>query len=196
MSAAYDFQIPLMSLPHALRMRDYQIPWDGPYLSADSAHIEKWKRDKSKPAIGVCWAGGARNYNAQNHEIDGRRSLKFEQIKPLLDIPGIDFVSLMAEKNADFYNEGLKSFSDTAGVIHHLDGVISVDTAVANLAGAMAKPTWVLSRFDQCWRWCKDLKKPWYPTVTVLRQTTPGDWSGPLDAIRSDLGVISRKIAA
>jgi ADP-heptose:LPS heptosyltransferase len=82
----------------------------------------------------------------------------------------------------------LLDFSDTAALIANLDLVISVDTAIAHLAGALAKPTWILNRFDACWRWLLDRSdSPWYPTARLYRQFRPGDWDGVLQQVAADL---------
>jgi ADP-heptose:LPS heptosyltransferase len=82
----------------------------------------------------------------------------------------------------------LQDFSDTAALIEHLDLVISVDTSTAHLAGAMGKPVWVLNRFDTCWRWMLERDdSPWYPTLKLYRQTTPGDWDSVVERVRDDL---------
>jgi ADP-heptose:LPS heptosyltransferase len=85
----------------------------------------------------------------------------------------------------------LTDFSDTAALIENLDLVISVDTSTAHLAGALGKPTWILNRFDACWRWLLDRQDtPWYPTVRLYRQDAPGDWSGMLERVRRDLDAL------
>jgi len=82
----------------------------------------------------------------------------------------------------------LHDFADTAALTATLDLVISVDTAVAHLAGALGKPVWLLNRFDSCWRWLADRSdSPWYPTLTQYRQTTPGDWTAPVAAMTAAL---------
>jgi ADP-heptose:LPS heptosyltransferase len=82
----------------------------------------------------------------------------------------------------------LKDLADTAALIEQLDLVISVDTAIAHLAGALGRPVWLLNRFDTCWRWFIDrTDSPWYPTMRVYRQRQPGDWEAVLEAVRADL---------
>jgi ADP-heptose:LPS heptosyltransferase len=82
----------------------------------------------------------------------------------------------------------LADFSDTAALIDNLDLVISVDTAAAHLAGALARPVWILVRFDACWRWLLDrADSPWYPTARIYRQRQPGNWANVIETVRSDL---------
>jgi ADP-heptose:LPS heptosyltransferase len=82
----------------------------------------------------------------------------------------------------------LESLADTAALIEQLDLVISVDTAIAHLAGALGKPVWLLNRFDSCWRWLISRSdSPWYPTMRVYRQRQPGDWESVVEPVRADL---------
>ena len=121
--------------------------------------------------------------------MDRRRSLRLSQFAPLAEVPGVVFVSLQKGEPAaqaktpppgmrliDWTTE-LKDFADTAALAECLDLVISVDTAVAHLAGALGKPVWVLNRFDTCWRWLVGREdSPWYPTMRLFRQPRFLDW--------------------
>ena len=117
----------------------------------------------------------------------------------ILDI-GATFVSLQKDVRADDatvldersdilrFGDQLGDFSDTAALISQLDLVISVDTSVAHLAGALGKPVWILNRFDTCWRWLLDrTDSPWYPTAKLYRQETDGDWDGVIRRVAADL---------
>jgi len=85
-------------------------------------------------------------------------------------------------------SDKLTDFAETAALIEQLDLVISVDTSTAHLAAAMGKPTWILNRYDSCWRWMMDrTDSPWYPSARLYRQSTPGDWMGVLEQVREDL---------
>ena len=87
------------------------------------------------------------------------------------------------------WTDRLRDFADTAALIEALDLVISVDTSVVHLAGALGKPVWVLNRFDACWRWLGDREdSPWYPSARLFRQTSPGDWTGLIDRVAAALG--------
>jgi hypothetical protein len=90
------------------------------------------------------------------------------------------------------YTAELADFADTAALVENLDLVISVDTSVAHLAGAMARPVWLLNRFDTCWRWLLDRQdSPWYPTLRLFRQTTPGDWTSVIADLRQALHILA-----
>ena len=132
--------------------------------------------------------------------LDARRSLHLKQLLPLAAIPGITFVSLQKDDAAaqvaelagqwaihDFSGE-LSDFAETAALVEQLDLVISVDTAVAHLAGALGKPVWLLNRWDTDWRWLLErADSPWYPTLRQFRQPRAGDWESPIDALAAAL---------
>jgi hypothetical protein len=117
-----------------------------------------------------------------------------------MDVADVQFISLqIGEPSGQMHDlpagvtmvdmtSDLHDFADTAALIANLDLVISVDTAVAHLAGALAKPVWILSRFDGCWRWLQDREdSPWYPTARIFRQARPGDWDSVVMRVRSEL---------
>jgi len=195
----FDYHLPMMSLPLHYRLKSYAIPGDGPYLHAEPHKIAEWehklKLQAGKKNLGIVWAGGKRAYNSQAHATDKRRSVPFDLIKPLLEMPDINWISLQAEHDDVLPNPGIRTFSDTAAIIHLLDGVVSVDTSVVNLAGAMGKKTWLLNRYDHCWRWGAK-KTPWYPSVIDVRQTHYGEWEPVVEKIRLMLEDECAKIAA
>jgi ADP-heptose:LPS heptosyltransferase len=127
-----------------------------------------------------------------------RRSLELAQLAPLGVIPGAVFVSLQkgeagAQTAAGLtlhdFTEELTDFADTAALVAALDLVISVDTSVVHLAGALGKPVWVLDRYDSCWRWLIGrTDSPWYPTLRLFRQPSAGDWASAITAARDALG--------
>jgi len=131
-----------------------------------------------------------------NYATDGKRSLTFEQVQTIIGLPNIEFTSLQFGSTEFAPPEGIKSFSDTAALIELLDGVVTVDTAIANLAGAMGKPVWLLNRYDTCWRWCEKLKYPWYPTVIDFRQETSGDWAPVIDRVIDSLRLSAKHAVA
>jgi hypothetical protein len=129
---------------------------------------------------------------------DQRRSIALEQFSALADVSGVSFVSLQKGPAAaqlppsdivlHDWTEQLTDFGETAALIEALDLVISVDTAVAHLAGALGRPIWLLNRFDRCWRWLLNRDdSPWYPTLRQFRQPQPGDWPSVLDGVRAEL---------
>lgn len=194
----YDFNCPLMSLPGLLGSQSFL---DTPYLFADAARIEDWRTRLAAYAgrkVGLVWAGKSRLENAELQAIDKRRSVTLKQLAPLLDVPGNSFFSLQkgtpagelpeAGLSIHDYSAQWQDFGDTAAFIANLDLVISVDTAVAHLAGALGKPVWLLNRFDSCWRWGIDrVDTPWYPLLRQFRQPRHGDWESPIAAIRQAL---------
>lgn len=185
----FDLHCPLMSLPGILGTRVETIPGNVPYLVADIADTAVWAArmpHQSGLRVGLAWAG-----NPQL-SADGRRSIPAELLAPLLDCSGIAFFSLQKGHQApagvvDLMND-VSDFADTAALIANLDLVISVDTAVAHLAGAMGKPVWLLNRHDSDWRWLRDRDdSPWYPTLRQFRQASPGDWDGVIARVEAEL---------
>lgn len=191
-----------MSLPHAVGTTRETIPATTPYLTADPADVAHWRERLAGLAglrVGLCWAGG-RSDNLSKIVVDRRRSITLDTLAPLGEISGVQFISLQKGAPAaeaarppqgmelrDF-TEDLHDFADTAALINNLDLVISVDTAVAHLAGALGTPVWVLNRFDTCFRWPRDRDdSPWYPSLRQFRQPTPGDWHSVVGRARGAL---------
>jgi len=172
----FDLQAPILSLPHLF----------GTELPGRK--------------IGLAWAGGTRPNDPDWARLDGRRSMALAQFADLAEIEGVSLVSLQKDQPAaqakgfaitDFMDE-IEDFADTAALVEALDLVISVDTAVAHLAGALGKPVWILSRYDGCWRWLEDRDDtPWYPTARLYRQKQPHDWPEVLARLRQDLADFS-----
>jgi len=199
----FDLYCPLLSLPLAFGTRLETIPANVPYIAADPGLVAQWAaklsdfagKTESKTKIGLVWAG-----NSSANAIDTRRSLRLREFAPLAAIPGIHFFSLQkGEPSAQAlhppegmtltdYSAELHGFEDTAALIANLDLVISVDTSVAHLAGAMAKPVFILSRFDGCWRWLNHRDdSPWYPTARLFHQKAPGAWDEVIVRLRQAL---------
>jgi hypothetical protein len=196
--------IPMMSLPHLLGIKHIEdIPADVPYLYGDPYRTKVW-RDWTKQLppgmlVGVCWAGMRRDSPAMA-SIDFRRSMSLDQFGPMAKIPGISWVSLQlgtpreqvkkppVGMNIGDWGDYLYDFFDTAALISALDLVITVDTSVAHMAGALGKPVWVLSRYDACWRWMMNRDdSPWYPSMRLFTQEKPHDWSAPLERMEQKL---------
>lgn len=200
---AYDCHLPLMSIPHRLGVDLATIPADGPYLHADPAAVAGWRDRLAGEAgikVGLVWAGDPRAHQRGAHLMDRRRSLPLSAFGPLFRVPGVHWISL--QKGAAVTQAGdpaffglmfdpmaeIDDFADTAALVSTLDLVVSVDTSVAHLAGALGRPVWILSRFDGCWRWLEGRDdSPWYPTARLYRQPAWGDWAPTLDAIERDL---------
>lgn len=193
-----DVHCPLLSLPAMFGTEMETIPFAAGYVAADPALAALWRgrlEAKTRPGarrVGLVWAGGARPNNPVAAAMDRRRSVPPSDLGLLGAVPGIDFVSLQlgrADQPAPDLplidlTSGIKDFADTAALVDSLDLVVSVDTSVAHLAGAMGKPVWILSRFDNCWRWFVDREdSPWYARARLFRQPRPGDWEPVLRAV-------------
>jgi Tfp pilus assembly protein PilF len=192
----FDLHCPLASLPLAFGTRIESIPANVPYLTASPESIRSQTftpGSKGDLKIGLAWSG------RPEHKNDANRSINLRSLLPLLDVKA-NFVSLQKDVRANdaavlkcrsdlvHFADELKTFSDTAGVISKLDLVISVDTSVAHLAGALAKPVWILLPFVSDWRWLLDREdSPWYPTARLFRQTAPGDWSDVISRVADEL---------
>ncbi|HWK43969.1 MAG TPA: tetratricopeptide repeat-containing glycosyltransferase family protein [Stellaceae bacterium] len=188
----FGLHCPLLSLPGVFGTTLDTIPARSPYLAAEPSLVAAWRRRVSAlPGlrVGLVWAGDPRPHATALHDVDRRRSTTLAQLAPLAEIDGISFISLQKGEAArqvppaglalhDWTDE-LGDFADTAALIETLDLVISVDTAVLHLVGALGKPVWLLNRFDTCWRWLRyRADSPWYPTLRQFRQPRPGDWGG------------------
>lgn len=198
---AFDLHCPLMSLPLACGTTLATVPNAMPYLVADPAKVQGWRERLGGQAgmrVGIVWAGNPRRHDPVAHLVDRRRSIHLRQLEALLAVPGVRFFSLQkGEAEAQIAEVGanltslaadLHDFDDTAAVMAALDLVITVDTSVAHLAGGLARPVWVLSRFDACWRWGQAGEAtPWYPTMRILRQKRYGDWSDVLAGLAGEL---------
>lgn len=188
----FDFHLPLMSLPALQGEMVVHLP----YLSADPAAIESWRRRLSGSSdlkVGLAWSGNPRPGQRSAHLLDRRRSLTPDHFSAIAGIPGVTLVSL--QKGGDGgdlplldWTRELSDFADTASLVAALDLIVSVDTSVAHLAGSLGKPVCILSRFDGCWRWLQGRDDtPWYPSARLFRQPSPGDWQAPLEALRKHI---------
>jgi len=193
-SMHFHFYVPLLSLPGVFGTRMETIPSKTPYIYPDSQKIRIWEQrlaDKKGFRIGLVWAGKAS---------DRRRSCPLIEMAPLLQVAGVVFLGLQRGEASEevtrlpdsmaFENIGelFEDFSDTAAAIEHLDLVISIDTSVAHLAGAMNKPVWVPLIKSPDWRWFMDRDdSPWYPTMRLFRQTRAGQWDRPVRQLKEAL---------
>jgi len=185
---AFDLHVPLLSLPLALGMFDpAKVPSPVPYLHADPASEEQWREltsaGEKRLKVGLAWVGSA------VHVDDRVRSVALDMLGPLAR-EDVLFYSLQLGRGSEQaakppngmelidLTSRLGDFADTAGLVSQLDLVICVDTAVAHLAGAMGKPVWVLLAYRPDFRWLLDREDtPWYPTMRLFRQQSPGDWN-------------------
>jgi tetratricopeptide (TPR) repeat protein len=207
----YDFHCPLLSLPYrlGLTLDADRLHCSTPYLSAPADRTPYWRERLSGYAglkVGLVWAGNARRRSLELRAVDLRRSIALERWAPMLAVRGCSFFSLQKDgaaaepRTADGHPQSAHAsrihdfsaewadFSDTAAFIANLDLVISVDTAVAHLAGALGKPVWLLNRYDTCWRWLLNRSdSPWYRSLRQFRQPALGEWEPVIQAATAAL---------
>jgi hypothetical protein len=203
----FDAHAPLMSLPHLLGATLAAIPASVPYLYAEPRLIRRWREERAAAAaagtlnVGVAWEG------CGDHAHDAQRWIPPAHFAPLAEIPGVRLLCLrdeagrdqiagfpgsdrvfnLAERRGAVGDEGAW-FVDTASIMTHLDLVVTGDTVLAHLAGALGVPCWVALEFAADWRWLTDrADSPWYPTLRLFRQAAPGDWAGVFRTIATQL---------
>ncbi len=203
----FDAHCPLMSLPLAFHTELSTVPARVPYLKADPAKVRHWK-ERLGPArrtrVGLVWSGGFRPEQPDLWTLNLRRNIPLAKFAGLR-VCDVEFFGLQKGQEARSeladliaarwdgptivdVGEELDDFSDTAALMENLHLVISVDTSAAHLAGALGRPVWLLNRFDSCWRWLLErTDSPWYPTLTIYRQASAGDWDGAMERVREDL---------
>ena len=184
----YDAWLDQMSLPLVFGTQLGNIPAADGYLRADPARIAAWQAAlPDGPKVGLAWAGNP------VHSNDRRRSMPADALDRILAVPGISFVSLQVGRAAGRsgladLSPRLADFAETAALIATLDLVITVDTAVAHVAGALGKPAWVMLPYAPDWRWLLGrVDTPWYSSLRLFRQPSPGDWGAVIDAVVSEL---------
>jgi ADP-heptose:LPS heptosyltransferase len=198
----FDVQCPMLTLPLVLDTGLETIPAEVPYLRPDPVLAQAWKERVAvageRLKVGIVWAGNPA------HKNDRHRSLASDFLAPLAHVPGIWLCNLQMSARAgqavnaeaqaaklgmtDWTAE-LLDFADTAALVANLDLVISVDTSIAHLAGAMGKPVWLLLPLNCDWRWLTVREdSPWYPTMRLFRQKKFGDWTGVIQRVVDRLG--------
>jgi tetratricopeptide (TPR) repeat protein len=200
---------PMLSLPLCFDTVLETIPAAIPYLKAAPGDIERWRRrfpllwlkEPGVLTIGLCWSGNPGKDSAMVAAMNARRAIPLERLGPLFAVRNTRFVSLQKDRRPDDNPAGhalidpmaeVEDFADTAALLDPLDLVITVDTAVAHLAGALGKPVWLLNRYDSCWRWLRDrTDSPWYPTLRQFRQAAPGAWDSVIEEVAA--AVVERK---
>jgi hypothetical protein len=179
----FDAHLPLLSLPRVFGTTVQTVPWGEPYLRAEAEKRERWRRElgPGRLHVGLAWAGRPQQWD------DRKRSMSLASLAPLAPAPNTVFHSLQwgeAAAQADppgmklvRYGDRIRDFADMAALVGALDLVISVDTSVAHLAGALGVPTWVLLAHAPDWRWLLEREdSPWYPATRLFRQRLDGDW--------------------
>ena len=193
----FDLQAPMMSLPGILKTTLQTIPADIPYLFAEPELVEHWREKLagvSGVRIGIHWRGRSKS---------DRRVIPLRCFADLSDVPGVRLISLQkgaselsADEKAgssivslgDDFDTVRGAFVDTAAIMMNLDLVISCDTSVVHLAGALGVPVWLVAAFVPDWRWQLERSdSPWYPTMRIFRQKSPGDWSSAFQAMNAAL---------
>ncbi len=192
----FDAHAPMMSLPSVFGTTLDSIPWNGPYVHASAERAAQW--DLGAPGtglrVGLVWAGRPQQWD------DRKRSLTLDRLAPLAGIGGVTYFSLQigeAARQAAQPPAGMrlvdltgriKDFSDTAALVSRLDLVVTIDTSVAHLAGAMGAPVWVLVAHAPDWRYHLGREDmPWYPTMRLFRQERDGDWTGAIARVAQAL---------
>jgi Glycosyltransferase family 9 (heptosyltransferase) len=177
------------------------IPAMVPYLRASDAGLQQWRERATpgtRPKVGIAWAG------SRDHGNDRNRSIRLRDMLPMLAQTGVQLFSLQkdlrdgdAELLRDFgdvthLGGDLATFDDAAAIVSWLDLVVSVDTSLAHLAGALGKPVWILLPFIPDWRWLLDRDdNPWYPTARLFRQQRVGDWTSVIARVALELSTLS-----
>ena len=196
---AFDLECPLMSLPAVFGTTTETAPWPGPYLGADAVSLSekhaRWANLGEGPRVGLAWAGNP------GYKADRQRSTTLANLLPLFETPGTHWISLQKGAPAGQLHSlppGItvwdgcsqdRDLAETAALVAILDLVITTDTSIAHLAGAMGKPVWILLPYRADWRWMEQTETtPWYPTARLFRQRTPGDWAGLARQVSQELG--------
>ena len=192
----FDVYCPIMSLSLAFKTDMDSIPRSIPYLSVGETHQQRWALKlgpKKQPRIGIVWSGSA------THLHDRKRSIPFEHLKPLLqgpyefhvlqkEIRDHERAEVLSTPHLHLHSDDLQSFADTAGLLAQMDLVITVDTSVAHLAGALGFPMWVLVSYSPDWRWLLDRSdSPWYSSACVFRQSERGNWGEMIQRVKTAL---------
>lgn len=194
-----DFHCPLMSVPAVLGTTLETIPADVPYLHAEPAAVEKWRARLGAGGlkVGIAWSGNPRHANDHNRSMSlatfrsaAADGCRYFTVQP--DTREGDREALASWQEATDIGAELRDFADTAALMNALDMVITVDTSVAHLAGALGRPVWILVPYGPDWRWMLDrTDSPWYPTARLYRQTARGDWASVLARVKSDLAALA-----
>jgi hypothetical protein len=197
----FDYHCPLLSLPLAFGTTLATIPAPQQYLKAEEELRAAWAArlpPKTKPRIGLVWSG------RKDHKNDHNRSMELQQFLPILsadadsiclqnEIRDKDLAVLRQSGRIAYFGEELRDFSDTAALLDLMDLVITVDTSVAHLAGAMGKPVWILLPYSPDWRWLLDRDdSPWYPSARLFRQQQLGNWAAVIDRVGDQLRLLTR----
>jgi ADP-heptose:LPS heptosyltransferase len=193
---SYDVHAPLMSLPLILGITLDTLPARVPYVSVPSDDVARWRKSLGTgPSVGLVWRGHPSN------SINARKSLPIDRVAEIVADTDVDWVVLQtdaepaeletlakATNRLKDYGREVVDWADTGALVSALDLVVSVDTGVAHLTGALGRPGWVLLSAVPDWRWLLDRDdSPWYPTLRLIRQPQPGDWRSVVENTRRRL---------
>jgi ADP-heptose:LPS heptosyltransferase len=192
----FDFHCPLLSLPLAFKTDANTIPSFKSYIGSIPGKVADWRAklgERTKPRVGLAWRGSAMHKNDRNRSIAlgdlvNQLPRQFQYVSLQKEISDADEEILGARRDILHFGEQLDDFTDTAALCELMDVVVSVDTSVAHLAGAMGRPVWILLPFIPDWRWLLGREdSAWYPSARLFRQEKIGDWAGVLDKVRTAL---------
>ncbi len=194
-------QCPLMSVPYRLGTSVWELPATVPYLTLGAQRMAYWEAridavaSEDEIRVGLAWSGNT------NYHDNAKRSIPPELLEGLSGVPGIHWFGLQKDNLGlripglalEWLESPATTFDDAASIVKSLDLIISVDTSIAHLAGALARPVWLLASHAPDWRWMRDREdSPWYPTMRIFRQSTAGKWRPVLGRIRDRLrGLVS-----
>jgi len=199
---SFDLECPLLSLPAVFGTTVATVPWPGAYLGTDpelvAAKRNQFPGKIPGPRVGLAWAGNPR------YKSDHQRSMRLETLLPLLRTPGINWISLQKGEATESQLAGMpatvsvldgsgrdRDLAETAALVATLNLVVTTDTCIAHLAGAMGKPVWILLPHLADWRWMQQTEiTPWYPTVRLFRQSEPGNWTGVIERVMGELSTL------
>lgn len=204
-TGTFDATIAISSLPRAFSTVEKTIPAAVPYLAADPELVKHWRARMPGAGfkVGLCWRG------SQDFRVDPRRSISPLALAPLAALPGVELYALHMDVGADElpetvarriqvfgdgFDRGPDAFVDTAAVMANLDLVVTCDTSIAHLAGALGRPVWVALRHVAEWRWMLErVDSPWYPTMRLMRAGAGDDWFELYDRIANDIAVLAQE---
>lgn len=208
MSAHFDVHAPLMTLPYILGTEQETVPQTIPYIIPDPALVNHWQTKLAHDhnlKVGICWQGNSKYSTPFLRAVVAAKSMQLAQLAPLGQIEHVSFYNLQKETGTDQLDDLPSSFKlelfddtfdnehgrfmDTAAVIKNLDLIITIDTSIAHLAGAIGVPVWVMLPEPADWRWMINRREsPWYPdTMKLFHQPTPGDWQTVIQTIGQKL---------
>ncbi|GBR50184.1 peptide transporter [Acetobacter pomorum] len=205
----FDWHCPFISLPRVFSATPDAMGAPVPYLRADTLKIREMAAllpANNNLNVGLVWGGAPRPNTISPHIVDRRRSMNLHTLAPLGNVKGINLISLQKGLYAEQIHHPppnmvlhdptahLHNMDDTAALIMSLDVVVTVDTSVVHLAGGLGKPVLLMDRYDNCWRWLSGrTDSPWYPTLQIIRQTTPRKWDDVAQRVAQVLAILAKR---